>query len=151
MRGAELVLILRHEPQEYDAQARVRRQDLHRAFADGRQGAKMRVQHGARAVLLVNDTANHSGSDTLDKFSALTAPGDPGIPFLEIKAEIVEGWFRAAGKDFRGIQQAIDGDLRPRSFAFPDSVTVDLEAHVEHSDAWFTMWRACCRARHRNT
>ena len=125
------VLILRHEPQEYDVQA-VFEGRIYTEHSQMDAKAQNAVQHGARAVLLVNDTANHSGFDTLDKFSALTAPGDPGIPFLEIKAEIVEGWFRAAGKDFRATQQAIDGDLRPRSFAFPNSVTVDLEAHVEH-------------------
>jgi len=127
----KIVLIMRHEPQEYDAQGTFEG----RVYTEHSQmdaKAQNAVQHGARAVLMVNDTANHSGFDTLEKFTQLTAPGDPGIPFVEIKADIIEGWFRSAKKDFRATQQAIDGDLRPRSFAFPPSVTAELEVHVVH-------------------
>ena len=74
-----LALILRHEPQEYDSQS-VFEGRIYTEHSQMDAKAENARLHGARAVLLVNDTANHSGSDTLDKLSGLTAPANPGIP-----------------------------------------------------------------------
>ena len=127
--NGRLVVILRHEPQEYDSQS-VFEGRVYTEHAQMDAKAENARRHGALALLLVNDTANHSGFDSLDKFSALTAPGIPGIPVVEVKAAVVEGWFRAAGKDFRAVQQTIDVELRPQSFVFPPAVKADLEVHV---------------------
>ncbi|HTQ55667.1 MAG TPA: M28 family peptidase [Bryobacteraceae bacterium] len=129
--AGKIVLILRHEPQEYDEKSvfdgRVYTQ--HAQLWSKATNAKM---HGAVGVIIVNDRAAHAGEeDTLDKFAGAAGPGDAGIPVLEMRYEIAERWFGIAGKNPDEIQKSIDQDLRPRSFAFPDSLRVDANLDVE--------------------
>lgn len=127
----KIVLIMRHEPQEFDEKSifagKVYTQ--HSQFWSKASNAKM---HGARGVILMNDRVAHAGeADELEKFAAAAGPGDAGIPFVQIRYEIVERWFAVAGKDADAIQKGIDQDLQPRSFAFPDALQVDANLDVE--------------------
>jgi len=127
----KIVLILRHEPQEFDDKSvfagKVYTQ--HSQFWSKASNAKM---HGARGVILVSDRAAHPGeSEDLEKFAEVAGPGDAGIPFLQMKPEVADRWFTAAGKSANEIESAIDKDLQPRSFAFPSSLTVDANVDVE--------------------
>jgi len=127
----KIVMILRHEPQEYDEKSvfagKVYTQ--HAQFWSKASNAKM---HGAAGVILVNDHAAHPGeADELDKFSGAAGPEDAGIPFVQVRYEIAERWFALAHQDADEIQKQIDQDLHPRSFAFPDSLTVDANLDVE--------------------
>ena len=127
----KLVLILRHEPQEFDAHSVFAGKDLtdHATFAHKASNAKM---HGAAGVILVNDVANHRGdADELAKFGTAEGPSDAGIPFVQVKAARVESWFAAAGKRLETIEAGIDEDLQPESFAFPASLRVDADVDVE--------------------
>jgi hypothetical protein len=81
--------------------------------------------HGAAGVILINDTFNHrSESDQLEKFGRTVGPTDAGMPFVQIKAEIAMRWMADAGKNLEDIGAAIDKDLKPQSFALPDSIQV---------------------------
>lgn len=126
------VVILRHEPQEYEStsvfEGRVysEHSQLFRKALNARE-------HGATAVLFVNDTANHSGGDTLDALTTLASPGNAGIPFLQVRSELVDKWFSAAGRNFTDVQTAIDRESRPASFEFPDAMRVTLHADVRSS------------------
>jgi hypothetical protein len=127
----EIVLIMRHEPQEFDEKSvfagKVYTQ--HSQFWSKASNAKM---HGARGVVLMNDRAAHPGeADELEKFTEAAGPGDAGIPFVQIRYEIAERWFAIAGKNPDEIQKGIDQDLQPRSFAFPDGLQVDANLDVE--------------------
>jgi aminopeptidase YwaD len=126
----KVVLVLRHEPQEFDAKSvfEGRVYTEHSQLLSKAVNAKM---HGARAILFVNDMAAHPGSDdALEHFGKEVSPGSPGIPFIQIKADVAEKWFEAAGKSFKGIQEEIDKDLHPRSFAFPESLEVNALVDV---------------------
>lgn len=125
----KIVLILRHEPQEYDPKSVFsgRIYTEHAQFFSKASNAKM---HGARGVILVSDRANHRGDDDqLENFSSLVGPADAGIPFVHVKASVADKWFAAAGKKLEDIQEEIDRDLQPRSFAFP--ATLRIEAHMD--------------------
>lgn len=127
----KIVLILRHEPQEFDEKSifagKVYTQ--HAQFWSKAANAKM---HGARGVILMNDRAAHPGeADELEKFAAVAGPGDSGIGFLQIKSDVAARWFELAGKNPEEIQTAIDKDLQPRSFAFPETLSVDVNLDVE--------------------
>ncbi len=127
----KIVLILRHEPQEFDDKSifagKVYTQ--HAQFWSKASNAKM---HGARGVIVMNDRAAHPGeADELEKFAEVAGPGDAGIPFAQIRYEIAERWFGVAGKNPEDIQKGIDQDLQPRSFAFPDSLQVDANLDVQ--------------------
>ncbi len=127
----KLVLILRHEPQEFDEKSVFAGKVYteHAQFYSKAVNAKM---HGATGVILINDAFNHhSESDQLEKFGRTAGPNDAGIPFVQIKAEIATRWITDAGKSLDDIGAAIDKDLKPQSFALPESVHVRENVDVE--------------------
>jgi hypothetical protein len=87
--------------------------------------------HGARGVIFVNDTANHGGGGELDKFESAVGPGGAGIPFVHIKADVADRWLEAGGASMSAIQSSIDKELKPRSFALPDSLEVRLRVDID--------------------
>lgn len=123
------VLILRHEPQENDAASPFngRETTQHATFANKAVNAKM---HGARGVILINDTFNHPGDkDALVAFGQSSGPADAGVYFVQVSAGTAEQWLKAAGKDLRTLAAAIDKDLKPQSFAVDGlsaSLTLDI-------------------------
>jgi hypothetical protein len=122
----KFVVLLRHEPQEFDEKSVFSGKVYteHSQFFSKATNAKI---HGARGVLLVNDSHNHSGdSDELEVFGSTAGPSNAGIPFLHVKASVARDWFAAAGKDLAAIQAEIDKDLQPRGFAFPDKVALEV-------------------------
>ena len=126
----KIVLVLRHEPQEFDAHSvfEGKAYSEHSQLFSKAANAKF---HGARAILFVNDASTHSGSDDhLEKFGAEVSPASPGLPFLQVRVQVVEKWFAAAGKSMPGIIEQIDKDLHTQSFAFPSNVTVALQTDV---------------------
>jgi hypothetical protein len=125
----KFVLILRHEPQEYDEKSVFSGKVYteHSQFFSKATNAKL---HGARGVILINDIANHgSDADDLEPFGKTVGPTNAGIPFVQIKADAAEAWLTAAGKDLRTLQADIDKDLKPRSFPL-DAVKVSFHLDV---------------------
>jgi hypothetical protein len=125
----KIVLIWRFEPQQYDAKSKFegRNDTAHSQLVNKGINAKM---HGAKAVILANPSFNRT-DDPLDTFSQ--SAGQSGIPYLQIKNDAVETWFKAAGKSVKQVGEAIDKDLQPRSFALPDTLRVeaDVDLHRE--------------------
>ncbi|MEK7406744.1 MAG: M20/M25/M40 family metallo-hydrolase [Acidobacteriota bacterium] len=127
----KLVLILRHEPQETDEKS-VFAGKLLTAHAQFWSKAVNAKQHGAAGVILINDLASHQGeSDELEKFGRTAGPANAGIVFVQMKAEAAERWLASAGKKLTEIQAAIDKDLKPQSFALPESLQVKVAADVQ--------------------
>jgi len=127
------VLVLRHEPQEYDAKSVFagRVYTEHSQLFSKAVNAKL---HGAAAVIFITDTASHSNTDdALEKFGKSVSPSNPGIPFLHLKAEVAERWLEAAGRNLKSVQEEIDKDLRPRSFPLSDQLLVEGEVDVRRS------------------
>lgn len=125
----KFVLILRHEPQEYDEKSVFSGKVYteHSQFFSKATNAKL---HGARGVILINDIANHgSDADDLEPFGKTVGPTNAGIPFVQIKADAAEAWLTAAGKDLRTLQADIDKDLKPRGFPL-DAVKVSFHLDV---------------------
>ncbi|MDE3166488.1 MAG: M28 family peptidase [Acidobacteriota bacterium] len=126
----KIVVVLRHEPQENDDKSVFEGKILtrHAQFANKAANARM---HGAAAVILVNDRANHpDAADALEKFGVAAGPNNAGIPFVQVKEALVEKWFTEAGRNLAQTEQGIDRDLKPESFAFSESVKVDATVDV---------------------
>lgn len=120
----KLVLVLRHEPQEFDEKSVFAGKVYteHSQFFSKAVNAKM---HGAAGVLLVNDVANHGpDSDELENFARTVGPRDAGLPFVQIKSAQAAQLLAGTGKVLREVAAAIDADLQPRSFALPHAVRV---------------------------
>jgi hypothetical protein len=130
----KIVLILRHEPQEFDEKS-VFEGKVYTEHAQFFSKASNAKAHLAAGVILINDRAAHRGDpDDLEKFGASVGPGDAGIPYLQIKADVAERWVAAAGRSLEDIQEKIDKDLHPRSFEIPGleiQANLDLERAVK--------------------
>ena len=130
----KIVLVLRHEPQENDAKSVFAGKELtsHAAFTNKAANAKM---HGAIAMILIDDHANHPNQPSeLVKFGSTEGPKDAGLEIVEVKEPLIDGWFRDAGKNVDRLEADIDKDLKPESFAFPDSIRVDGEVDIRREE-----------------
>jgi len=130
----KIVLVLRHEPQENDAKSVFAGKELtsHAAFTNKAANAKM---HGAIAMILIDDHANHPNQPSeLVRFGSTEGPKDAGLEVVEVKESLIDGWFRDAGKNVDRLEADIDKDLKPESFAFPDSIRVDGEVDVRREE-----------------
>jgi hypothetical protein len=118
--SGKFVLILRHEPNENPHKEHV-------SFADKAVNAKM---HGARGVILVNDSVHHDGTaDDLGKFSETNGPKDAGVLYIRMRYDVAEKWLKAENHDLHAISKQIDQDGHPHSFAL-QNVSVDLSVDV---------------------
>ena len=123
------VLMLRHEPQENDPRSPFsgRETTQHATFANKAVNAKM---HGAKGVILINDTFNHPGErDALAAFGASNGPNNAGVFFVQINSATADAWLKASGKELPAIMDTIDKDLKPQSFVLKNlkvSMSVDI-------------------------
>ena len=127
----KIVLLLRHEPQEFDEHSVFagRVYTLHSQFPSKAANARL---HGASAVILINDTPNHPGEiDGFESFGSTVGPPNAGLPFVQVKAAVAEGWLASASRDLQDITAQIDKSLRPRSFALSGDLQVSIESDVE--------------------
>jgi hypothetical protein len=123
----KIVMVLRHEPQENDEKSVFAGKELtsHADFA--RKAANAKV-HGAVAMILIDDHANHPNQPSeLVKFGSTEGPRDAGIEIVEVKEALVDGWFKDAGKSLDKLEADIDKDLKPESFAFPETIRVNAQ------------------------
>lgn len=125
----KLVLMLRHEPQEFDEKSIFagRNYTQHSQYFSKAVNAKL---HGAKGVLLVSDFPSHAGSDSLEKFAHSMGPSGAGLAFVQVKWETVEKWVAAAGQDLRSVVSQIDKDLKPHSFALQPGLTVQTRVDI---------------------
>jgi aminopeptidase YwaD len=130
----KLVVVLAHEPQEYDEKS-IFAGKVYTDHAQYYSKAANARRHGAAGVILIGDRVNHKTSaDELEPFGKTTGPNDAGILFVQVKEDVVEAWFRAAGKNLMQIESGIDVDVKPRSFELPGvevRETVDVERAVK--------------------
>jgi aminopeptidase YwaD len=127
----KIVLVLRHEPQEFDEKS-VFEGKVYTAHAQIFSKAANAKMHGAKALLMINDTAAHADDgDKLEKFGTTAGPANGGIEFAQIKADVAEKWMESAGKSLPAIEAAIDKDLHTQSFAFPSSLDVEMDVDIQ--------------------
>jgi hypothetical protein len=127
----KFVLVMRHEPQENDEHSIFAGKMLtpHAQFVNKAANAKM---HGAAGLILIDDRANHPNEPwEMQKFGSTSGPLDAGIAILQVKEERIDAWFQEAGKSLPAVEAAIDKDLRPQSFAFPDALRVDAGVDIQ--------------------
>jgi peptidase M28-like protein/PA domain-containing protein len=127
----KIVMILRHEPQEYDRKSIF----AGRVYTEHSQLFSKVLnahEHGAKAVLLVNDSEQHGGSSgDLTDFDEYPGAVGAGIPFVHLDADVATKWFKAAGKDYTKTQRTVNEELRPVSFEFPPTLSVTIRSDVQ--------------------
>jgi Peptidase family M28/PDZ domain/PA domain len=124
----KIVLVLRHEPQEFDEKSPFNGKNYtsHAALENKAINAKM---HGAKGILFFNNTVNHpQDGDRLESFNR-AGPTDVGIPFAQVKSIVAERWLTAAGKSLKEVVEGIDRELKPVGFELP--LSLDLQTDVQ--------------------
>jgi hypothetical protein len=110
------VLILRREPQAKDEKSPFAGRETTR-YATFQHKATNAFQHGAAAVLLVNDKGGLNGEkDALMRFGAAGPEPFSRIPFAMLTRELADKLLAAAGQPaLATLEEQIDADLKPRS------------------------------------
>ncbi len=124
----KIVVVLRYEPAGFAEKSGNTGLTRHAQLISKAINAR---NHGAKAIVLVNGKLGDGEEDLLTRFGSVSGPENTGIVLVQVKNEIAEGWFRAAGKTLAEVQGQINHSTRPQSFSFPDplhlAVNVDIE------------------------
>jgi hypothetical protein len=123
----KVVLVLRYEPKSFRKDA----QKPHTHHAQLVSKAINARNHGARAVILVNGDASHD--DSLIRFGSVAGPENAGVLMLQVKNTIADRWVGQSGKSLAELQNEITD--KPRSFALPDSIQVDIQVDIQRDRA----------------
>jgi hypothetical protein len=115
------VLILRREPQDEDENSPFAGRQTSR-FATFQHKVSNAYQHGATAVLLVNDRlAVKGGKDDLLRFDAAGGQPVSRLPVAMLTRDFVNRLLAAAGQpSLETLEEQIDSDLKPRSRELKD-------------------------------
>ena len=90
---------------------------------------------GAKAVVLVNGKLEPDEEDTLIKFGSVSGPKDAGILIVHARRAVVDEWLKPLGKSLAGLQEAIDAEEKPQSFALPEELKIELAVDIEREHA----------------
>ena len=114
----KIVVVLRHEPQENDAQSKFDGTNFtrHAPFVNKAINARL---HGAKGIVFLSDPLHRD--EEVGPATRRIETTDMGIPAIHAKRAALAKVFSDAGKDLATIQTDIDKDLQPRSFDLPGS------------------------------
>ncbi len=124
----KIVVLLRYEPSGFATKSGNQGLTRHAALITKAINAR---NHGASAVVIVNGKLGDAEEDLLTRFGSVSGPENAGILLVQVKNNAAQDWFAAAGKSLAGAQSQINAGTKPQSFAFPESVSVTLDVHVE--------------------
>jgi Zn-dependent M28 family amino/carboxypeptidase len=112
----KIVVVLRHEPQENDAQSKFDGTNFsrHAPFVNKAINARL---HGAKGIVFLSDPLHRD--EEVGPATRRIETTDMGIPAIHAKRAALAKVFTAAGKNLATIQTDIDKDLTPRSFDLP--------------------------------
>ncbi len=128
----KVAVILRYEPKRFQEKSGHPGLTRHAQLITKAINAR---NHGARAVILLNGALPAGEQDLLLKFGSQAGPQNVGIPMVQVKNAVAAEWLQAADKSLSELQHSIDSDLKPGSFALPDSAQVSLAVGIEQVHA----------------
>ncbi|PYV09411.1 MAG: aminopeptidase [Acidobacteria bacterium] len=122
----KIVLVLGHEPRETDPKSPFDGVELTLHGHDNTKAINARYR-GARAILIVQDPANHPEGSDLPAVAAAQVD-DLGIAALRITRDQARRLLAPGKKDLAGLQREIDEKLSPQSFPLAgDSAVIELD------------------------
>jgi hypothetical protein len=124
----KIVVVLRYEPAGFAGKAGNTGLTRHSQLITKAINAR---NHGARAVVLVNGNLAQGEEDLLTRFGSVSGPANTGIVLVQVKNDVADRWFRAAGKSIADAQSQIDHLSKPQSFAFPETVHMSIHVDIE--------------------
>jgi hypothetical protein len=124
----KIVVLLRYEPAGFAAKGGHQGLTQHAALITKAINAR---NHGARAVVVVNGKLGDGEDDLLTRFGTVSGPENAGILLVQVKNKVAQEWFAAAGKSLAAAQNQINQATKPASFAFPGTLRLTMDVHVD--------------------
>jgi len=128
----KIVVLLRYEPAGFAAKSGNAGLTRHAALITKAINAR---NHGAKAIILANGKLGDGEEDLLTRFGSVSGPGNTGIMLVQVKNQILNDWFKAAGKSLADVQLQIDHSTKPQSFVFPEQLHVSINVDIETTRA----------------
>lgn len=128
----KIVVVLRYEPAGFADKAGNAGLTRHAQLITKAINAR---NHGAKAIVLVNGKLGDGEEDLLTRFGSVSGPENTGIVLVQVKNDVAERWFQAAGKSFAEVQGQINHGTKPQSFAFPDPLRMTIHVDIETTRA----------------
>src|SRR5437660_1301780 len=124
----KIVVLLRYEPAGFAAKSGNQGLTQHAALITKAINAR---NHGAKAVVLVNGKLGDGEEDVLTRFGSVSGPENAGILLVQAKNKVAQDWFAAAGKSLPAVQDQINANTKPESFAFPATLRLSVDVQIE--------------------
>jgi hypothetical protein len=131
--NGRFVILLRHEPRVNDRGSIFMGRNLTEHAQTASKAANARA-HGAAGVILVSGAGDHGGADELESFLRLVGPADSGIPFVQVRSAVADQWLTASGTSVKQLEEAIDKEMKPRSFALPRGLRRELRVDIRRRE-----------------
>lgn len=112
----KIVIAFRHEPQELNPESPFNGSKLtrHATFMNKTINAK---QHGAKAIIFIDDPNNHSPNEnTLETVTLRSEKNNSGIPAIYVNFKPILSYFQTTGHNLDAIQREMDAQFHPQSF-----------------------------------
>jgi hypothetical protein len=128
----KIVVVLRYEPAGFADKSGNTGLTRHAQLITKAINAR---NHGAKAIVLLNGKLGDGEEDLLTRFGSVSGPENAGIVLVQVKNDVAESWFRAAGKSLADVQGQINHSAQPQSFAFPEQLHVAVKVDIETTRA----------------
>ena len=128
----KIVVILRYEPAGFAEKTGNTGLTRHSQLISKAINAR---NHGAKAVVLVNGKLGEGEDDLLTRFGSVSGPANTGIVLVQVKNDVADRWFHAAGKSMADVQDQINHATKPQSFAFPETLHMSINVDIETTRA----------------
>jgi hypothetical protein len=124
----KIVVLLRYEPAGFAAKSGNQGLTQHAALITKAINAR---NHGAKAVVVVNGKLGDGEEDLMTRFGSVSGPENAGILLVQVKNKVAQDWFAAAGKSLAAVQNQINASSKPASFAFPGTLHLSMDVHID--------------------
>ncbi len=128
----KIVIALRYEPSGFAEKSGNHGLTQHSQLITKAINAR---NHGAKALVIVNGKLGDGEEDLLTRFGSVSGPENVGIVMVQAKNAIADAWLQTTGKTLKAVQEQINSNTKPASFALPDTLHVALNIDIETTRA----------------
>jgi len=132
----KIVLVMTHEPREQDEKSPFRDPNAYR-YTEVRYKTINAREHGARAIIIVEDPLSHRGEpEELFAIRGVAGGSRAGILAINARRQVADRLLKPTGKTVIQLQREIDRTLHPLSLPIPGvRVAIQVELIEERGTA----------------
>ena len=128
----KIVVVLRYEPAGFAEKSGNHGLTQHSQLITKAINAR---NHGAKAIVILNGKLGDGEDDLLTRFGSVSGPENVGIVMVQVKNTVADSWLPAGSKSLKEVQEQINSNSKPASFAFPEALHLSLHIDIETTRA----------------